>query len=358
MLTFALLGLPLQLPPRLVTRPLGDLATISVPGALEWHAAQFARPARDGRISFSFARTFRWASFMSRAVYRQQLVVSLMAPDATDAEYAAWPREVDVSYAARGARSTVILGTAMLQVTECTYEKGTERVPAVEYVLTDRARRLQLRWHAVTSEMDRATGIAQVERVAGSLRMLRDPAALFAEMRAAPARQVADEARKVAAARAMLQREGFPNLAAGVPVVRDGMYVEWMDEPEPRYQLLVPLGRARAAPAGNVVARPRPAVDDDALPGSVGWRERTEDGWVFDNRANDYLPMRGIAARLEAAQQDPAWVYFYLSATVRVAETEDERLLTSLRWFTAKVPAARERWRAGQLLSTGTPEPE
>lgn len=357
-LTAALLGMPVRLPPRLVTRPLSDIATIGVPASLEGDTGQPVRTARGGRISFTFARKFAWASFMSRAVYRQQLVVSLMSPDATDAEYAAPPREVDVSYVQRGARTTVTRGTATLTVTECTYEKGTERVPAVEYVLTDRARRLQLRWHAVTSEMDRAGGMVQVERVATSLRMLRDPAALFTAMREAPAREAAEQARKVAAARAMLQREGVPGLEAGVPVQRDGVWVEWMDDPEPRYQLLLPLGRVRAAPAGNVVARPRPAADDAWLPGTIGWREHTDGAWRFTNGADDYLPLPGVASRLAAAQQDTAWVYFYLAATVRVAETEDERLLTSLRWFVGKVPEVQARWRAGRLLSVGTPAPQ
>ena len=57
-----------------------------------------------------------------------------------------------------------------------------------------------------------------------------------------------------------------------------------------------------------------------------------------------------------AQQQDPAFVYFYYSGTVRVEEESDDRLLTSLRWFLDGVPDVQRQWREGTLITPGKPE--
>ena len=77
---------------------------------------------------------------------------------------------------------------------------------------------------------------------------------------------------------------------------------------------------------------------------------------MFSNLANAYLPFKGIAALLAAQQRDPAFVYFYYAATVRVEEESDERLLNTLDWFFDGLPDVRRRWRDGALLSPGQPE--
>ena len=131
-----------------------------------------------------------------------------------------------------------------------------------------------------------------------------------------------------------------------------------MSDPEPRYQLLVPLGKVRAAANGSVVNRPRPVrgIDSLAKNGTIGWREFTEDEWTFANGVNDYLPQKGIGALLAASQQDRNFVYFYYAATVRVEEQDDDVFLTSLKWFLDGVPDVQRRWREGKLVAPGKPE--
>jgi hypothetical protein len=94
------------------------------------------------------------------------------------------------------------------------------------------------------------------------------------------------------------------------------------------------------------------------MAGTIGWREFTDDGWIFSNNENDYLPLTGIGELLAANQQDRGFVYFYYVATVRVEEQEDDRRLTSLRWFLDGLTDVQRRWREGTLVAPGKPENE
>ena len=154
----------------------------------------------------------------------------------------------------------------------------------------------------------------------------------------------------------MLHREGYSSLEPGKPTLRNGVYLEWMSDPEPRYQLLIPLGKVRTAPNGSVVDRPRPVRGSPPMAGTIGWREFTDDEWVFHNNDDDYLPLKGIGELLAANQRDRGFVYFYYVATVRVEEQEDDRLLTSLKWFFDGLPDLQRRWRDGTLVAPGKPE--
>ena len=360
-LVLAMLALPRLGPPRLTERPLGDIAVMAVPSGLKGDTDQPVRVAADGRVTFEFSSRYFWASFGSIPAYRQQLIVSVMAPDATDAEYAAQPRNMNLSYEHRSAPQLSARGAATLTTWAGVYDRGGVSEPSVEYRYVDKSRRLQIAWHAVLKEVDRPTALAQLERMAASFRLVRDPVTVFAAMRAAPGLDSAMRAGRVVTALAMLKREGFAALVPGQPVLRDGVYVEWMAEPEARYQLLVPLGRVRAAASGKVLDRPRPAFRDGAagapsLAGTLGWREFADGDWVFSNLENAYLPLPGTGAQLAASQQDRGFVYFHYVATVRVEEESDDRLLTSLRWFLDGVPDVRRRWREGTLVKPGTPE--
>ncbi len=66
---------------------------------------------------------------------------------------------------------------------EGSYELGTKSEPSHLYFYIDPTRRLQIAWHAVADEVDLATGVAQIPRIASSFRIVRDPIAMFAEMR-------------------------------------------------------------------------------------------------------------------------------------------------------------------------------
>jgi len=139
------------------------------------------------------------------------------------------------------------------------------------------------------------------------------------------------------------------------------VYVEWMSDPEPRFQLLLPLGRVRVASNSTPATRPRPVRLTGAgasvmtLGRTVGWREIDEGEWRFSNDENAYLPFTGIGAALASQASDPSYVQFYYSATVRVEEESDDERLTSLRWFFDDVPEVRRLWQEGKLVSGGTP---
>lgn len=349
--------------PRLVERRLADHATIQVPSAVSIDNPIGYQDEPAGRITYTFSSTYLWASFMSASTYRQLLVVSIMAPDATEAEYAAWPRRFTVSYEQRKPLRTSTIGTGTLTVFEGIYSRGNLTEPSYEYRFSDRAKRLQLTWHATRKEVGLEAGIAAVTRMASSFRLLRDPVDLFAAMRAAPQVEADARASRVASARAMLQREGFGTPVPGTPVLRAGVHLEWMDDPEVRYQLLVPLGRVRVAANASPAARPRPVWRrqgdpvDAAMAGTIGWYEFVDGEWHFSNQDNDYLPFTGVASLLASQARDPAYVYFHYVGTVRVEEEAADGRLTSLRWFLDGLPDLMRRWRAGSLVRNGVPEP-
>ncbi len=344
--------------PRLTERPLADVAVIGIPRMVKEELYKGIRDEQAGRVTFSFATSYFWASMGSSTMYKHKLFVSLMAPDATDAEYAAYPNQFRVSYEKRRPLRTTTIGSGTLTITEGVYRGGSLEEPSYTYLYVDRARRLQIAWHAVRKEVDDATATALIGRMAASFRILRDPVEVFAAKRDEPRREAVDHARKREVALAMFKREGFGAMEPGKPELRDGMYVEWMSDPEPRYQLLVPLGRVRVAANTGPAMRPRPARGsggDTALPGVLGWHEFNGEAWEFSNRDNAYLPFAGISRALSAQQAEKDYVYFYLSATIRVEQAEDDQL-TSIRWFVDRLPDARRQWGAGQLVINGTPE--
>lgn len=364
--------LVMAMPPRLTERSLADVAVVSVPANLKSPVgvSERLRPPFDsgyngeelGRLTFTFSSTYVWASFGSVTTYGQRMTVSVMAPDATAAEYAALPRGWSLGYERRRLVRTSTVGSGELTITEGVYSRGSLSEPSYEFVYRDRARRLHIVWHAVKKEVDLEAGIAQIGRIAESFRITRDPVATFAAMRGAPRKAADARDTRLARVKAMLQHEGFTGLEPGKPVLRDGVCVEWATDPEPRYQLLVPLGRVRAASNGAVVDRPRPIAAhaggaSTPLAGSIGWREVDDGEWRFFNDENAYLPMSGTQALLAVQQADRGFVYFYYIGTVRVNEETDDTRLTSLRWFLDGVPAVQRRWRDGTLVGPGTPEP-
>ena len=358
--------------PRLSERALADVAVVSLPTTLKSPVglSEKLKPPFEagyngeelGRLTFTFSSTYFWASFGSITTYKQLMTVSVMAPDATAAEYAALPRSWSLGYEQRKRLPTRTVGTGELTISEGVYTRGSLSEPSHEFVYRDRTRRLQIVWHAVQKEMDLATGITQVGRIAASFRITRDPVATFADMRDAPRKAAVARGGKLATVKAMLEREGFAGLVPEKPVLRNGVYLEWSADGEPRYQLLVPLGRVRAPANGSLVARPRPisgspGASGVAMAGTIGWREVDDGDWRFHNDEHAYLPMTGTRALLAAQQTDRGFVYFYYIGTVRVEEEDDDMRLTSLRWFLDGVPAVLQRWREGTLVGPGKPEP-
>lgn len=339
----------------LVKRKLGDVAVIDLPRSIKEEMYMGARTEQLGRLVFTFNTTYFWASFMAPTRYKQLLCVSIMAPDASDDDYAAQPRLFDVSYDHRKRVRQVRIGSGTLDMFEGIYEKGTEKEPAGMYLYADRARRLQIVWHA-TKEVIKFDDVpALMGKMVASFAITNEPTAAFNEMRDRPMNEAKARAKLRATAIAMLAREGYTELTPGKPVLKDGMYFEWMVDPEPRFQLLIPLGTVKATPNVMGGMRPRPASLRNAdgtlreLPGSVGWWDFWEGEWGFHNSDNAYLPMHGIGELLSAKYRDPAMVFFYFSGTVRVEETT-EAALTDLRWFRDAVPQVQQLWREGRLI--------
>ena len=344
---------------RLTERKLADIAVIAVPSMVKDEMYKGVRDDQAGRLTFAFSTSYFWASFGSSTAYKHLLFVSLMAPDASEAEYKEYPTRFNVSYDGRRNIKSSALGSGMLTVHEGIYTQNTLKEPSYALLYVDRARRLQIAWHAVKAEVDLATATDLIGRMAASFRIVRDPAEKFAEMRDRPRKESEDRARKRAMAIALLEREGYGPPESGKPVFRNGVYVEWMADPEPRFQLLAPLGQVRAGTG----AVPRPVRLDVASgmkkdwSGSVGWRELADGEWTQSNRDNAYLPFKGITAALAANGNDRELAYFYYSATVRVEESSDSRL-TSLRWFFDELPEIKRLWAEGRLVTGGTPERE
>lgn len=362
LLSFACAGLavgaaPAGASPRLRVRPLDDVATIGVPAGLE--PERYAATADESmhRLAFQFASRYLWASMGGVIRYRQVMVVSVLAPDAPPEAIEAWLQRWPVSYESRGRVRVQPLAGGTLRITEAVYAVGVDREPAFEYRFVDRTRSLQILWHAVASQHDPATAPATIERMASGYRLLRDPTPLLADARARPAREAATREQRRASVQELLAREGYGLPEPGVAQWRRGAWLEWMDEPERRYQLLVPLGFVRIAPGSGVHQRPRPLGSSSDTRG-VGWREFIDGDWLFTNRDHGYLPFRGIAATLAARQHDPACVYFYWAGTVRVDHETDPRRLGGLAWFFDALPSVQRRWHDGALVGPGRPEAE
>jgi hypothetical protein len=187
--------------PRITERALADVALISVPSALKGPDNPVPRQAVMARLSWSFSSTYFWASMGSITRYKQKMAVALMAPDATAKEYEQFPYGMDISYDTRKQIRHGPVGSGTLTVWEGSYELGTTSEPSYLYFYVDPTRRLQIAWHAVAREVDLATAVAQIPRIAASFRIMRDPIAMFAEMHDAPRKDAESRARNVATAR-------------------------------------------------------------------------------------------------------------------------------------------------------------
>ena len=345
--------------PRLAERALADIAIIKVPRSVKART-KAAWDDQQGRLVWAFSDDYFFASFGAGMAYKQQLFVSVMAPDATEQEYNAYPRHYDLVYDEQKTVRTMEVGSGTLRIVEGFYMRNSLREPSHTFLYADRARRLQITWHAVKKEIDLATGTEVVARMAESFRIKRDPVQLFAEMRERPRKEAEDRARKRALVLETAARAGYGPLEPGKPVLRNDVYAEWTTDPEPRFQLLLPLGRVRFSPNVKPIVRPRPATLSNAdgtrrsLVGTVGWWEFADGEWVFSNDESAYLPFPGVARHL-ADRSDSTLITFYYSATLRVEEVGDE-WLQDLAWFFDSIPEVRRLWQEGKLVTGGKPE--
>lgn len=336
---------------RLVERPLPGIGTIALPAAMKPAHDVTAYDDDPARLYYRFADEYGLASLGSGTAYKQLLTVSLMATTATDADYRAWPERFSPLYSTVRAEPEVALGAGRLRVAAGRYAQNALDEPAHVYIYAEPARRLQIAWHVVDAGLAPEAVRALLPRVAASFAVTNDQRAKFAEMAGRGARAAAAEADAVARAKQALARAGFGAAAPGRPVVADGVYVEWMDDPEPRFQLLKPLGLVRhPGPArffpprrADAAGRPFP------FSGSIGWRTREDDAWLTTNRDDDYLPLPGIARELARRQDDPATTLYYYATTIRVA-LADPAAIDALGNFLAELPAVERAWQAGEIV--------
>jgi hypothetical protein len=337
----------------LVERRLDDVASIALPARVADEILAGARTDDAGRLVYAFATPYRWASIGSGPAYRQLLFVSYLAPDTDDADYQRLPSGFHPVYDQVRRLPDQALGSGTVSTVAGSYRQNALEEPSHTYVYRDRSRRLQIAWHSVDEDVDPETARRLLEAMARSFRVLREPVATFAEMRDRPRREAGRRTDNLRLARDALARAGFAGLEPGRPLYRNGVYAEWMSEPEPRFQLLRPLGLLRLPPGTPEALHPRPRPDLPAT-GSLGWREPWDGAWRFHNETNDYLPLPGIAARLEARHVDPATQLFFYAVTVRVEEA-DRAQVEGLGDFFRSLPAVEQAWREGRLLRGSGP---
>lgn len=336
---------------RLVERPLQGVGVISVPAR--------AAPINNGaaydedptRLFWLFERGYGMTSLGSGPAYRQLLHVSLLAPDAEAAGDERWPQRFAPLYEGLRKERTIPLGDATLSVSAGRYVQNALDEPAHVYAYTDSTRRLKILWHAVDEELPPQQALELLPRIAASFQLRTDPRERFAEMAGRAPREQARAAAAVVLARETLARHGFGDAAPGRPVLVDGVYAEWMDDPEPRLQLLKPLGLLRVPGGQPPVPRLRDAAGKHRdLRGSIGWRARTDAGWASDNRDNAYLPMPGIEHALAARQADESTVLYYFATTLRL-EQHDEQSIAALGRFFEELMEVERAWAQGTLVA-------
>jgi len=344
----ALLGLGGE---RLVNRKLDSIASISLPSSTQTWGNGQARDEDPSRLYFWFAHEYPfWKSMGSGTAFKQVLCVSLLAPNATAADYERWPPRFEPSYEGLKQQRTVTMGTARLAISSGRYAQNALDDPAHVYIYWDTARRLQIAWHVVDKVVAPDDAEQLIQRMAASFKLLHDPREKFIEMGGREGREKDRAAAAVRLAREMLTQAGFGAAVPGKPVYAKGVYVEWMQDPEPRYQLLKPLGLVRATGA-HVSAPKWPGATGQRRPyGSIGWRRQVDGAWVSHNNDNDYLPLPGIENALAQRQTDAATTLYYYAATVRV-EVADEATIAALGSFFEELPAVERAWQQGTLVS-------
>lgn len=340
----------------LVDRQLDGIGSISAPSSAEPIGDGRAWDDDPSRLYFRFAQEYPWwASMGSGTAYKQVLGVSLLAPTASPADYERWPPRFEPLYEQLVKQRTLTLGTARLEISGGRYAQNALDDPAHVYLYWDPSRRLQIAWHVVDKVVAPDDAVQMIQRMAASFRLVNDPRGKFAEMGGREAREQERSGAAVRLARETLAKAGFGAAAPGKPVYANGVYVEWMDDPEPRFQLVKPLGLLRAS--GATVPMPRrPAAAGSRTPrGSVGWRRQVDGAWVSDNRDNAYLPLPGIERALAQRQTDATTTLYYYATTVRV-DVADEATIAALGSFFEELPGVERAWQQGTLVDGGRTE--
>ncbi len=334
---------------RLVERTLDGVGSIQVPSSAVAFGNGQAWDDDASRLYFRFAHEYPWwVSMGSSTAYKQVLCVSLFAPTATAADYERWPPRFEPLYENLSKQRTLTLGTARLEISGGRYAQNALDDPAHVYLYWDPARRLQIAWHVADEVVAPDAAEDMIQRMAASFALQTDPRETFTEMGGRDARERDRAAAAVRLARVSLEKAGFGAAAPGMPVYANGVYVEWMDDPEPRFQLVKPLGLVPTS-GGNLSIPRLGAAGLGAPRGSIGWRRQVDGAWVTDNRDNAYLPLPGIERALAQRHTDARTTLYYYATTVRV-EVADEATIASLGSFFEELATVERAWQDGTLV--------
>jgi hypothetical protein len=203
----------------------------------------------------------------------------------------------------------------------------------------------------VDDDISPEVALELIPRMAASFQMRSDPLDKFAEMGSRGAREEARVAAARELARETLVRAGFGDAAPGKPQRVQGVYAEWMEHPEPRYQLVKPLGLLRTGGAAAVIPSLRDAQGKRLdLRGSIGWRAVEEGTWASTNRDNGYLPLPGIDEEFARLHTDENTALYFFATTVRI-EHADESAIAGLNGFFEELPEVERAWQQGTLVS-------
>lgn len=344
---------------RLVERKLDGVGSISLPASVVPWGHGKARDEDPARLYFRFGHEYPWwISMGSGSAYKQIVCVSFFTPTAGAADYEAWPPRFEPLYRDLKKQRTLTLGTAQLEISGGHYAQNALDEPSHVYLYWDPSRRLQIAWHAADKVIKPDDAVKMIQAMAASFKLVSDPQEKFTEMGEREAREQKRAANAERLARETLAKAGFGAAAPGKPVYANGVYVEWMNEPEPRFQFVKPLGLVRNSGLDAAIPRRPEAAGLRATRGHIGWRRYTDEGWISHNRDNAYLPLPGIERALAKRQTGTATTLYYFSTTVRVAE-EDEAAITALGSFFEELPAIERAWQQGKLLDgerTALPE--
>jgi hypothetical protein len=335
---------------RLVQRKLDGVGIISLPASVDPLGDGSAWDDDPARLYFRFAHEYPWwVSLGSSNAYKQMLCVSLFSPTATASDYERSPPRFEPLYSKLSKERTLELGTARLEISAGRYAQNALDAPAHVYLYWDPSRRLQIAWHVVDKVVAPRDAERMIQRMAASFKVLIDPREQFIEMAGRDGREEQRVEAAVRLARDALTKAGFGAAAPEKPAYVNGIYVEWMDDPEPRFQLVKPLGLIRTSGA-HVPLPHRP--DTNSQPrarGSIGWRRYSGDTWINDNRDNAYLPLPGIERALAARHVDRSTTLYYYATTVRIA-VADAATIVALGSFFEELPAVERAWQQGTLV--------
>jgi len=280
---------------------LGSFAVIEVPRRAGLGEPGLASEHGDW-IGFRLDRFHRWA-VGSGTPYRATLFVNLHAEGSPPAGYDAALKDNERNLNGGATDWKQLSRDAQWDIGQGRYTVNMLDEPTWRIKYRDPSRRVSLLWQIYQKDWKKLDDAkAAMQKMAASIVRQREPD--FAEIADRPRRAAVERTRKADAAFAWLAAKGYGKLEPGVPVTKNGITVEYRDDPERRLMLL------RLIPG-----EPAGALPDYVSYGSRSWS--TSDGWQDTMAGNDYYPAPGTQKLLSETLTKPGPHYF-LIRTIRL----------------------------------------